>query len=130
MGEPKGTQLLRQVATEARRLAGECAEGTAPELIAWDFGRNGKHCALGLILARAGDTGNPWLAYDAIYPLTRKYAAPEGRNSASAVLIDANNHSTPRKRHSAVVFPLLNFADACDRALKRIRAEEQRSESP
>lgn len=128
--QKEGLRLLRRVAIECRKLAGECAEGTAPKLKANDFGRDGYHCAMGLVLARAGHVSNPWEVFDSIANVVSPIAGletDENKDTPSTILIDANNDAHPRKRHAAVVFPLLNFADACDRTLKRLASPVSKS---
>lgn len=112
-------QIARRVARECRRLALQCADGTAPHMIAGHFVLNGQHCAIGWALTRAAPDGDPWTACAAVRRLAveRGILASPADSTACSITIDANNECRGQeKRRARVVFPLLALADAVDAA--------------
>lgn len=119
----RGIGTLRRFVENLRTLAYECAEGTAPKLIAGHFELDGEHCALGLALARSHNSGDPWTAQRLIADLTDPlYANETWTPSIASLLISSNNNARDEDRHAAVVFPLLAMADRAEEALQRIEA--------
>lgn len=124
MPESIGMRTLRRFATECRKLAHECAEGTAPRLIRGNFDDGfGNHCAAGEALSRSVDNGSAWDAFgliDELIPRSDPFRTQACRLMSSTILFEANNNATDRDRHSAVVFPLLYAADCAEDLLKKL----------
>lgn len=114
-GAARGS-LIERLAEECRRLADECEQGTAPPLITDDYGRDGKHCALGCVLSRAGDGAPPWRVWHALSQ--EGYGQPaawrERARAASGVVRQANNNASDEERHRAIVGPLRALAAAME----------------
>jgi len=99
----------RKLAKEARKLAMECAVGTAPEFetgrLFYGYDPHQPACVLGHVYFRfhGEDTPPHWLVEmrDEILPVLE-------------VLVEGNNTSQPEERKDAVVFPLLAVADALE----------------
>ena len=111
--------LALRFAKECRRLAYECAEGTAPRMIPGHFDRDGESCAVGWVLKRTAPGQPVWTTFYAVERIVRKPSeyVPTPINAASAVL-DANNRATDADRPLALVFPLLWLADEIEARAK------------
>lgn len=107
----------KRLAREARKLATECAEGTAPAFDPTSY----CGCAIGEILARTGSRPSPesetvnkaWHLAVEIDGMLPDEQAIGGMGLVSNALIDYGDYDGV-SMHSAVVFPLLALADALE----------------
>jgi hypothetical protein len=102
-------QQKKRLAKEARKLAMECVEGTAPRLgVDREFLANGKPCcSLGHVFARSGFRPiRPRSHFADIY-----FELP---GSERRELVTANDEARDNERAAWVVFPLLALADALE----------------
>lgn len=93
-----------RLAREARRLAMECVEGTAPEMNDFWCG-----CAIGIVVKRAGLTPDGWFAAKLDAMVSNPTDHP-----AYGIVSQATRERIFRHNPTAVVFPLLALADALE----------------
>jgi hypothetical protein len=74
---------------------------------------------MGEALARSVECRDPWAAFFEIERLTNATAPEPSSNNATTILVEANNTAAEADRHAAVVFPLMNVADAAEDCLRR-----------